>query len=142
MGDFDRLHRDIPNMYYSGTHGTTFGGSPLACAIGYHVLDRLSSRDSITKVKETSAYLTKRLEQLPEWFPSILQTNIRGRGLIRGLGFRRAGDPGRVVSMARERGVFVLTGGADAVRLVPSLNVGKEEVDLAIDVLESCISAL
>ncbi|KAG5340975.1 hypothetical protein C0989_012349 [Termitomyces sp. Mn162] len=136
------LRDTVSETMTAGTHGTTFGGSPLACAIGYHVLERLASRDSITKIAETSEYLAGRLEQLPKWFPDILQTNIRGRGLIRGLGFQRAGDPGRVVSMARERGVFVLTGGADAVRLVPSLNVGKEEVDLAVDVLESCIGAL
>ena len=114
----------------------------MACAIGYHVLGRLASQESIAKIAETSECLTGRLERLPKWIPDILQTNIRGSGLIRGLGFQRAGDPGRVVSMARERGVFVLTGGADAVRLVPSLNVGKEEVDLAVDVLESCIGAL
>ncbi|KAG6840441.1 hypothetical protein C0991_006706 [Blastosporella zonata] len=125
-----------------GTHGTTFGGSPLACAIGHHVLARLTSRSSVAQIAETSKYLTGRLEQLPKWFPNILQTNIRGRGLILGLGFKREGDPGRVVTMARERGVFVLTAGGDAVRLVPSLNIGKQEVDLAVDVLESCIGAL
>ncbi|KAG6817217.1 hypothetical protein H0H87_011575 [Tephrocybe sp. NHM501043] len=126
----------------AGTHGTTFGGSPLACAIGHHVFGRLATRSSVTQIAESSKYLTGRLEHLPKWFPNILQTNIRGRGLILGLGFKREGDPGRVVSMARERGVFVLTAGSDAVRLVPSLNIGKEEVDLAVDVLESCIGAL
>lgn len=91
---------------------------------------------------ETSAYLTGRLEQLPRWFPKVLQTNIRGRGLILGLGFHDVNHPGRLVGLARERGVFVLTAGKDAVRLVPSLNVGKEEVDLAVDVIESCLGEL
>jgi acetylornithine aminotransferase len=91
---------------------------------------------------EISDYLTGRLEQLPKWFPNILQTNIRGRGLILGLGFKNADHPGRVMSMARERGVFVLTAGQDAVRFVPSLNIGKEEVDTAIDVIESCLAML
>ncbi|KAG6903369.1 hypothetical protein C0995_013122 [Termitomyces sp. Mi166 len=136
------LRNTVSETMTAGTHGTTFGGSPLACAIGYHVLKRLASPDSIATVAETSEYLTERLERLPKWFPNILENKIRGRGLIRGLVFEREGDPGRVVSMARERGVFVLTGGADAVRLVPSLNVGKKEVDLAVDVLESCIGAL
>lgn len=44
--------------------------------------------------------------------------------------------------MARERGVLLLTAGTDAVRLVPSLNVNKEEVDVCVDVLESCLSIL
>lgn len=90
----------------------------------------------------TSTYLTGRLANLPLWFPEILEENIRGKGLILGLGFKDITHPGRVVEMARERGVFVLTAGNNAVRLVPSLNVGKKEVDLAVDVLESVLSQL
>lgn len=93
-------------------------------------------------LKDTSAYLQARLRQLPKWFPEVLEDEIRGRGLILGLGFRKETDPGRVVQMARDRGVFVLTAGKDAVRLVPSLNIGKEEVDLAVDVLESSLGEL
>jgi acetylornithine aminotransferase len=126
----------------AGTHGTTFGGSPLACAVGHHVLSRLSSRPSVAHIIETSAYLAGRLELLPKWFPSILQKDIRGCGLILGLGFKHEKDPGRVAGMARERGVFVLTAGKDAVRIVPSLNVEKEEVDIAVDVIESCLGEL
>ena len=48
--------------------------------------------------------------------------------------------PSKIVQLARERGVFVLTAGNDAVRLVPPLTVGKTEVDLAVDVLESCLA--
>lgn len=91
---------------------------------------------------DTSEYLTGRLEQLPKWFPNILQNNVRGRGLILGLGFKNMDHPGQVMRMARERGVFVLTAGKDAVRFVPSLNVGREEVDLVVDVIESCLGML
>lgn len=106
-----------------GTHGTTFGGSPLACALGFHVL-------------------VGRLEKLPKYFPKLLKPEVRGRGLILGLGFKDTTNPGRVVDMARERGVFLLTAGKDAVRLVPSLNVPKEDVDFAVDVLESVLSQM
>ncbi len=125
-----------------GTHGTTFGGSPLACAVGHHVLSRLSQRAFVAQIAETSAYLNGRLEQLPKWFPSMLHPAVRGRGLIVGLGFKDEKDPGRLVGLARERGVFVLTAGKDAVRLVPSLNVGKTEVDMAVDVIESCLGEM
>lgn len=126
----------------AGTHGTTFGGSPLACAVGHHVLSRLSSQTSTMEVMEMSKYLTSRLERLPKWFPNVLQKDVRGRGLILGLGFKNVNYPVRVMSMARERGVFVLTAGKDAVRLVPSLNVRREEVDMAVDVIESCLGML
>ncbi|KAG5646442.1 hypothetical protein DXG03_003492 [Asterophora parasitica] len=136
------LRDTVAQTMTPGTHGTTFGGSPLACAIGHHVLSRLTSRTCVAQIEETSKYLTGRLEQLPKWFPDILQTNIRGRGLILGLGFKKEEDPGKLVGLARERGVFVLTAGKDAVRLVPSLNVERAEVDLAVDVLESSLGVL
>lgn len=125
-----------------GTHGTTFGGSPLACALGHHVLSRISDRQFVSHIAETGEYLTARLALLSKWFPELLEEGVRGRGLIVGAGFKNAEHPGKVVSMARERGVFVLTAGKDAVRLVPSLNVEKKEVDYCVDVLESCLSAL
>ena len=93
-------------------------------------------------MKETSGYLRERLELLPRWFPEILQDKIRGRGLIVGLGFKNAQDPGRLVGAARERGLFVLGAGNDAVRLVPSLTVGREEIDRAVDVLEGSLAAM
>lgn len=93
-------------------------------------------------IAETSAYLWERLSQLPKWFPEILEETVRGRGFIVGLGFKDHSLPGKVAGLARERGVFVLTAGNDAVRLVPSLNVGKEEIDFAVDVLESSLSVL
>lgn len=126
----------------TGVHGTTFGGSPLACAIGYHVLSRLSEPSFGVRMMETSGYLRERLELLPRWFPEILQDKIRGRGLILGLGFKNAQDPGRVLGLARERGLFVLTAGKDAVRFVPSLTVGREEIDTAVEVLEGSLAAM
>ena len=59
-----------------------------------------------------------------------------------GLGFQNPDDPGKMVKLARERGVLILTAGKDAVRLVPSLNIQRGEVDKAVDVLESCLKVL
>ncbi|KAF7973219.1 hypothetical protein HWV62_15821 [Athelia sp. TMB] len=137
------LMRDsVASTMTPGTHGTTFGGSPLACALGHHVLSRISEKPFVSQIAETSSYLIGRLSQLSGWFPDLLEDGVRGRGLILGLGFKNVEHPGQVVAMARERGLFVLTAGKDAVRLVPSLNVRKEEVDFCVDVLESCIGKL
>lgn len=126
----------------SGSHGTTFGGSPLACAIGHHVLDRLADPDFTAHIKAVSEHLHTRLERLPQWFPAVVQEGIRGRGLIRGIAFKDQSRPAKVMQLARDRGVLILTAGADAIRLVPSLTVSREEVDLAVDVLESSLLAL
>jgi len=136
------LMRDvIAKTMTAGTHGTTFGGSPLACSVGMHVLDRLSQREFVSHLKGTSAHLVRRLERLSGWFPDLVGP-IRGRGLIIGLVLLREGHPQRVVELARERGVLLLTAGSDCVRMVPSLNVSEEEVSHAVDVMESCLSLL
>lgn len=133
------LREPCQTELWSGTHGTTFGGSPLACALGHHVLNRLAKLDGIA---DSSGYLIARLELLAKWFPDIVEAKVRGRGLILGLGFYEQGDPERVMKLARERGLFVLTAGKDALRLVPSLNVQREHVDMAVDVLEGCLAVL
>ena len=91
-------------------------------------------------MEDVSGYFGERLSKLPKWYPGILEEDIRGRGFIRGLGFKDPSHPGKIVELARERGVFFLTAGKDAVRFVPSLNVEREDVDLAVNVLESCLS--
>ncbi|KAH9942552.1 acetylornithine and succinylornithine aminotransferase [Amylocystis lapponica] len=137
------LMRDsVAEAMTTGTHGTTFGGSPIACALGHHVLSRISDRDFVTNMKENSRYLRSRISLLPQWFPNILESNIRGRGLILGLGFKDETHSAKVVSMARERGVLLLTAGKDAVRLVPSLNIERDDIDVAVDVIESCLYVL
>ena len=120
-------------------HGTTFGGNPLACSLGHYVLSRLSQPSFVSQIRETSKYMYDRLSLLADWFPTIVQPTVRGRGMIVGVGLHNSTDAGKLVGMVRERGVLLLTAGADAVRLVPSLTVSKSEVDVALDVLESCL---
>jgi len=79
---------------------------------------------------------------MTKWFPRTIQQEIRGQGLILGIGFHDESLPSQVMALARERGVLILTAGKDAVRLVPSLNVGKDEVDFAADVLEGCLAVV
>jgi acetylornithine aminotransferase len=130
------------SYFDAGSHGTTFGGSPLATRIGHHVLSRISEPSFVASTKAVSAHLHSRLALLPSFFPDIIDKEIRGRGLITGIAFKNPEHPAKVAKFARERGVLLLTAGSDAVRLVPSLNVTKEEVDLALDVIESSVALL
>ncbi|CAE6526852.1 unnamed protein product [Rhizoctonia solani] len=125
-----------------GSHGTTFGGSPIATRLGHHVLSRLSQPEFIAHVKTVAQQLETRVAALPEMFPSIVAGPARGRGLLRGVPFKNPDHPAKLVKLARERGVLLLTAGKDAVRLVPSLNISPEEVDHAVDVIESCLYVL
>lgn len=122
-----------------GSHGTTFGGQVLGTRIGAHVIGRISAPEFIANMNETAEYLGTRLDRIPSFFPDLISGSIRGRGLMRGIPFIDGSAPGELVKRARERGVLLLTAGSDAVRIIPSLNVSKDECDHAIDVVESCL---
>ena len=137
------LVRDaVAEVISVGSHGTTFGGQPLAAALGVHVLQRLSSSSFTSHLASTAAHLDARLARFPSMFPSLISGDVRGRGLIRGIPFKSADVPAKVVKMCRERGVLLLTAGSDAVRLIPALIVTEEECDRAVAVLESVLSLL
>ncbi|WVQ63320.1 uncharacterized protein L199_001472 [Kwoniella botswanensis] len=136
------VRSSIAETITPGMHGTTFGGQPLATAIGVHVLSRLSDPSFLSNLKETSEYLGEKMRRLPELFPSLIQEKLRGRGLIRGIGFKDNTRPSELVRLARERGVLLLTAGSDAVRFVPALTVSKEQIDQAMGVIESCLSII
>jgi len=129
----------LPRDLYTGSHGTTFGGSPLATALGLHVLRRLSGLAG--DVKDNGEYLKHRLTKLSEWWPNLVGP-ARGRGLIIGVPFHGEGTNAKIVELARQRGVLLLTAGKDVVRFVPSLTVGRAEIDKAVDVLEGCLAQL
>jgi acetylornithine aminotransferase len=125
-----------------GSHGTTFGGSAFATRLAHHVLTRLAAPAFKAHVAAVARHLDSRLSALPSYFPALISSPIRGRGLLRGIPFRDTSLPAKVVDAARLRGVLLLTAGKDAVRLVPSLNVQRAEVDMAVDVIESVLGEL
>lgn len=125
-----------------GSHGTTFGGQPLATRLGVHVLSRLNQPEFLSKLNDTAAHLDTLLARIPQLFPDLIKPELRGRGFIRGMGFYDAAAPGELVKLARHRGVLLLTAGADAVRFVPALTASKEECSKALAVVESCLSIM
>lgn len=131
---------DIAETMSVGSHGTTFGGQPLATRIGHYVLSRLSDPTFLSSMTEVAAYLDDRLKAIHEMFDVI--SAVRGRGMIRGLGFKDEKVPAEVVKRCRERGVLLLTAGRDAVRFVPPLIVSQADVKKAMDVLESVLYTL
>lgn len=107
-----------------------------------HVVERLTEPAFLQHVKEVSAHLKSRLVALAEKYPALVPSPVRGRGLILGLPLANATLPGKVAEMCRERGVLLLTCGRNTLRFVPSLIVSRQEVDMAIDVLDGVLSDL
>ncbi|KAL1954400.1 hypothetical protein VTO42DRAFT_1215 [Malbranchea cinnamomea] len=113
----------------TGDHGTTFGGNPLACRVGHHVLTRLASDEIQEGVRARSKTFIAGLESLRDKYPHVI-SEIRGRGLILGLQFREpyVGKVADVVKAARERGLLVITAGEGCLRFVPALIISEEQI--------------
>lgn len=131
-----------------GDHGTTFGGGPLTSRIAHHVLGRLTAPELIDGMQAASARLFERLTSIRAAFPDLVKNDEaglpspRGRGLLVGMSMQEPSHAGRIVGLARERGLIVLSAGSDAVRITPSLIVTEEQVNTACDILESCFLVL
>ena len=111
-----------------GTHGTTFGGNPLACAVGEAVLDIINTPEVLNGVIEKGEYLREKLRELGEKY-SLFEL-VRGKGLLVGavLNQQYKGKAGALMAAAERADLLVLIAGPDVVRFAPSLII--EQVDL------------
>ena len=121
-----------------GTHGSTFGGNPLACAVGNSVLDTLSS-EFIKNLNENAKYLLNNLEKLVSDFPKII-TEVRGRGLM--LGLKCKIENTKFVEEARNNKILTIKASDNVVRLLPPLNISVEDCDIAISAISETCSKL
>ncbi|MBZ9935923.1 aspartate aminotransferase family protein [Mesorhizobium sp. BR1-1-16] len=122
-----------------GTHGTTFGGNPLAMAVGNAVLDVVLADGFLDHVRETGIYLKQRLAALVDQHQDVFD-GVRGEGLLVGLhGVKPVPE---IVGALRAEHMLVAGAGDNVVRLLPPLTVGRDEVDAAIAKLEAAAAAL
>ncbi|MFZ5969775.1 MAG: aspartate aminotransferase family protein [Bacillota bacterium] len=119
------------SAYAPGDHGCTFGGNPLACAVGLAVLEELIDGGVIKGVTETGQYLTGKIEELKNKYEGI--EGVQGMGLM--LGIKLSIETKKVVNKAFEKGLLLVGAGENVVRILPPLNVTKEEIDQAIAIL-------
>ena len=122
-----------------GDHGTTYGGNPLVTAGAKAVLDIFEERHIVDHVKEIGAYLSEKLDGIVEKYDEVKER--RGMGLIQGLEF--TGPVGPVVSNALlEQNLVLISAGANIIRFVPPLVIGKADVDEMAKRLEAAIEAV
>ena len=136
VGAFVLGEKAAASSLVPGDHGTTYGGNPLACAAVSTVFDLYENNHILAHVKEISAYLEKRLEELAEKSPYVVER--RGMGLMQGL--QITGKPvGEVVKKALEAGLVVISAGSDVLRFVPPLIIREEHVDQMSSILEGIL---
>ena len=122
-----------------GTHGTTFGGNPLAMAVGNAVLDVILEPGFIERVAQVSLRLKQSLAELKDKHPDVIE-EIRGQGLMLGLKLRTPNTD--FVAEARAVGLLVVAAGDNVVRLLPPLIIGDAEVSEALARLDKAASAV
>jgi len=119
----------------AGTHGTTYGGNPLACAAGNAVLDVILADGFLDQVDETARYLWDSLLALVSRHPSVV-TGVRGAGLLLGLQCSAEVVNGEMQAAAVAEGLLTVAAGQNVLRLAPSLVITRAEVDAAVEMLD------
>ena len=123
----------------AGSHGTTFGGNPLAMAVAAEVLDIILADGFLAHVQEIGDYLKKGLEAACAEFPTVLD-RVNGKGLM--LGLRSHVPNTDVAAKLLEGGLLTVGAGDNNVRFIPPLIIGKSHVDEALGIVRRAASDL
>jgi acetylornithine/N-succinyldiaminopimelate aminotransferase len=121
-----------------GSHGSTYGGNPLAMAVGLASLEELSKEETLANVRDIAGYFAQQLSGLKDRFPEVI-AEVRGKGLLIGL---KLLTPNReFMALARDEKLLIAGGGDNCVRLLPSLLITREEAREAVEKLERACEA-
>ena len=123
----------------AGTHGSTFGGNPLACAAGNAVLDVMLADGFLERVRHTGILFKQRLAEIKDRYPSVI-AEVRGEGLL--LGLRCVVPNGQLVDALRDEHLLAVGAGDNVVRLYPALIVTEAEVGEAMAMLDRACARL
>ncbi len=125
--------KNIAKSMVPGTHGSTYGGNPLACAIGNKVLEKILAPDFLPHVRKSSTYLHQQLQQLMQKFPHLI-LEVRGRGLMAGL--KITPPVNEFVQSLRKNRLLTVGAGENVLRLLPPLIISENHIDEAINIMD------
>jgi acetylornithine/N-succinyldiaminopimelate aminotransferase len=131
---------EIAESMVPGTHGSTYGGNPLACAIGNAVLDRILAPGFLNRVNQTGQSLAWNLQQLAQRFPQFV-TEVRGKGLLAGI---KITPPVRdfVARLRADHNLLAIGAGDNVLRLIPPLIVTEDDIKDAIERIAAAFTAI
>jgi acetylornithine/N-succinyldiaminopimelate aminotransferase len=129
----------VNKLVKPGEHGTTFGGNPVAAAVGLKVWEKLSCPDFIKTVKEKGIFLTSLLERISEEFSFL--GKVKGLGLLQGVELK-SGTPGDAVKKAQEAGLLLLSSGTNMLRIAPPLVITEDELEKGTGILKSVLKKM
>jgi acetylornithine/N-succinyldiaminopimelate aminotransferase len=127
------MNKKVASGMIAGTHGSTFGGNPLAMAVGNAVIDIISKKSFLNNVKKNSSYFHKKLNELKEIFPKIIK-EIRGRGFLIGIQLHR--EQSKFIEELMKNKLLTIRAAENVIRVLPPLNVKKSELDQALRIIK------
>ena len=116
-----------------GSHGTTFGGNPLAMSVGNAVLDVIFKKGFLKNVEKISRYFHKELQKLKQEYPKIIK-DVRGMGLL--VGIKISQDQTKFIKKLSDNKLLTVRAAENVVRLLPPLTVKKKNIDQAVAILK------
>jgi acetylornithine/N-succinyldiaminopimelate aminotransferase len=122
-----------------GTHGSTFGGNPLAMAVGNAVMDIVSSKKFLKNIENLSKYFLFELRNIKETYPKIIKS-IRGRGFL--IGIQLYKDQTIFIKKLMENKLLTIRASENVIRILPPLNVKKKELDQALNIINKVCKEL
>lgn len=125
-----------------GTHGSTYGGNPLACAVGLAVVDIVSQPETLAGVKQREAWFREGLTKINDKYHVF--SEIRGQGLLLGAALNEQwqGRSRDILLAAGEQGLMLLVAGPNVIRMTPSLLITQQEIEQGLAKLEQAIATL
>lgn len=129
---------DLQEAFGPGSHGSTFGGNPIAIAAAIATMEIIFDEQFLAKTTSTGTYLYDQIMKKIAKLDGLV--DIRGLGLI--IGIEISGNISEVLATLRSNGLIVLPAGEKVIRLLPPLNITKDEVDQAVSLLENTLAKL
>ena len=131
------MNKKVATGMTPGTHGSTFGGNPLAMSIGIKVMDIVSNKKFLKKVKSSSKFFLSDLEKIKEKYPNIIK-QIRGKGLL--IGIQLYTDQTIFIKKLMDYKLLAIRAAENVVRILPPLNVKKIEIVQALKIIDKVCS--
>ena len=126
------MNKKVASSMTAGTHGSTFGGNPLAMAVGNTVMEIVSKKSFLNNVKITSKYFLKNLKIIKDKYPNIIK-EIRGKGLL--IGIQLYDDPTKFIKKLMDNRLLTIRAAENVIRILPPLNVKKKEINIALKII-------
>tara|TARA_Y100000591_G_scaffold229220_1_gene200200 strand:- start:160 stop:564 length:405 start_codon:yes stop_codon:yes gene_type:complete len=133
------MNKKVASGMVPGTHGSTFGGNPLAMAVGNAVMNIVSSKKFLKNIENLSRYFLLKLNKIQEAYPNIIKS-IRGKGFL--IGIQLYNDQTYFIKKLLENRLLTIRASENVIRILPPLNVKKNELDQALKIINKVCKEL